>query len=80
MSPTQALDGAKVFLTDEYIRSALILALTQDDRLHVEEVLRLGQLMGGSVKPQVVVQGALQQGPRFVRSILSAWSDKVIAA
>lgn len=32
------VDGAKVFLSDEYIRNALILALTQDDRLHVEEV------------------------------------------
>jgi hypothetical protein len=37
------VDGAKVFFTDEYIRNALILALTQDDRLHVEEV-RAGPL------------------------------------
>ena len=35
------VDGAKVFLSDEYIRNALILALTQDDRLHVEEVRAL---------------------------------------
>jgi len=73
------VDGAKVFLSDEYIRNALILALTQDDRLHVEEVLRLGQLLRGSVEPQVVVESALLEGPRFMRSVLQTWSDNVIA-
>jgi hypothetical protein len=42
-------------------------------------VLRLGQLLRGYVEPQAVVENALQQGPRFVRSMLQTWSDNVIA-
>lgn len=34
-------DGARLFLLDEGIRRKLILALTEDSKLHVEEVYTL---------------------------------------
>ena len=47
--------------------------------LCARQVLRLGQLLRGSVEPQVVVESALLEGPRFMRSVLQTWSDNVIA-
>lgn len=34
-------DGARLFLVDEGIRRQLLLALTEDSKLHVEEVCRI---------------------------------------
>jgi hypothetical protein len=56
------VDGAKVFFSDEYIRNALILALTQDDRLHVEEVR-----VGDSLCPWLSPSGAVLSRIRGLR-------------
>ncbi len=51
--PTAQL-GLQFLLSDEgrYLRHQLILALTEDDRLHTEEVKRLWQLVAGEFQPQ----------------------------
>lgn len=74
------VDGAKLMLTDPFIRNSLLSALTQDDRLHVEELVRIAALMEGNVDPRLVAQSALQEGPKFARSLLRDWSDRIIAA
>jgi len=74
------VDGAKVVLTDPYIRNALITALTQDDRLHVEELARIASLMEGNINPQAVLSQAFEVGPKFARNMLKQWSDKIIAS
>eukprot|EP00238_Polyblepharides_amylifera_P002335 CAMPEP_0196592738 /NCGR_PEP_ID=MMETSP1081-20130531/73651_1 /TAXON_ID=36882 /ORGANISM="Pyramimonas amylifera, Strain CCMP720" /LENGTH=579 /DNA_ID=CAMNT_0041916513 /DNA_START=382 /DNA_END=2121 /DNA_ORIENTATION=- len=73
------LDGAKLMLTDSYIRNSLLVALTQNDRIHVEEVTRLASLLQGSVRPEVVVESALQEGPKFARNFLLQWSERILS-
>lgn len=74
------VDGAKVLLTDGSLRAALLDALTQDNRLHLDEVTRLASRLQGTVEPRVVVDSVVRQGPAFARSLLLQWSQRVIAS
>uniref|UniRef100_A0A7S0R3S3 Protein kinase domain-containing protein n=1 Tax=Pyramimonas obovata TaxID=1411642 RepID=A0A7S0R3S3_9CHLO len=74
------VDGAKVMLTDGALRTALLDALTQDNRLHLDEITRLATRLQGTVEPRVVVDSALRQGPAFARSMLLQWSQRVMAS
>ena len=58
--PTAQL-GLQYLLSDEgrYLRRQLLLALTEDDRLHTEEVQRLWALIKDDLKPQQLWQAAL---------------------
>ncbi|PSF39445.1 hypothetical protein C7H19_01260 [Aphanothece hegewaldii CCALA 016] len=58
--PTAQL-GMRYLLSDEgsYLRRQLLLALTEDDRLHTEEVQRLWALVQDEIKPQRLFDVAL---------------------
>jgi len=58
--PTAQL-GLQYLLSDEgkFLRSQLVLALTENDRLHTEEVQRLWDLIKDEIKPQQIFNAAL---------------------
>lgn len=58
--PTAQL-GLQYLLSDEgqFLRRQLLIALTEDDRLHTEEVQRLWQLVKDDIKPARLVTAAL---------------------
>ncbi len=58
--PTAQL-GLQFLLSDEgrYLRRQLLLALTEDDRLHTEEVQRIWGLVSDDLKPQNLLDAAI---------------------
>lgn len=58
--PTAQL-GLQYFLSDEgkFLRQQLVLALTEDDRLHTEEVQRLWNLVKDELKPARLLDAAV---------------------
>ena len=73
-------DGAQLLITDEQLRTQLILALTEDDRLHVDEVARLLTVLQGGVKVDKLAQTATTDGPEFLRKMALSWSESVLRA
>ncbi|BDA46770.1 Protein ACTIVITY OF BC1 COMPLEX KINASE 1, chloroplastic [Coccomyxa sp. Obi] len=72
--------GARVVLLDERLRSQLLLALTEDNRLHVDEVARLVRLIQGDVNPQKLVSDTVASLPSLSRQLMLQWSDRVLAS
>ena len=74
-----ATDGAGLLLTDAKLRQQLVLALTEDDRLQVDEITRLLAVLQREVNVQKVVQNAVADGPNIARKFALSWSSKVLA-
>lgn len=75
--PTAQL-GVKYLLSDEgsYLRRQLLLALTEDDRLHTEEVQRLWALVQDELKPQRLFDVALSTLREFATPAVAALVPK----
>lgn len=73
-------DGARVVLLDDELRRQLILAFTEDDRLHVSEVARLISLVRGEVDTRKVVTDTVVGLPSLARTLLINWSDRVLSS
>ena len=74
---TDTVPTGQLLITDETLRTQLILALTEDDRLHVDEVARLLRVLQGGVKVDRLAQTATTDGPVFEKMALS-WSESVL--
>ena len=72
-------DGAQLFVTDETLRRQLLLALTEDNRLRVDEVARVAALLGDDVQIDRLASQSLAGGPAFLRKMALSWSDKVLS-
>ena len=72
-------DGARVVALDAGIRRQLILALTEGQRLHVNEALRIVQLLQDDVEPLEVANAVATELPGFARDLLLDWSSVVLA-
>ena len=70
----------QLLITDEQLRTQLILALTEDDRLHVDEVARLLAVLQSGVKVDKLAQTATTDGPEFLRKMALSWSESVLRA
>ena len=70
----------QLLITDEQLRTQLILALTEDDRLHVDEVARLLAVLQGGVKVDKLAQTATTDVPEFLRKMALSWSESVLRA
>ena len=70
----------QLLITDEQLRTQLILALTEDDRLHVDEVARLLAVLQGGVKVDKLAQTATTDWPEFLRKMALSWSESVLRA
>ncbi|MED6209656.1 Protein ACTIVITY OF BC1 COMPLEX KINASE 1, chloroplastic, partial [Stylosanthes scabra] len=72
-------DGARLFIIDEGIRRQLLLALTEDSKLHVEELVDVYRLLEDQIDlPSVAVEVA-RDFPTVVRDVLLSWSDRVLS-
>jgi hypothetical protein len=74
------LDGLKVLLMDDRLRTQLIMALTDGNRLHVDEVAQLLRLVGGEVDAPRVVGSVLRDLPSLGRQAMLSWADKVLVS
>lgn len=73
-------DGARVLLLDSNLRRQLILALTEDDRLHVDEVVKLLSMVRGELNPATVISRGVAELPQLAVKSLVNWSDRVLSA
>jgi predicted unusual protein kinase regulating ubiquinone biosynthesis (AarF/ABC1/UbiB family) len=58
----------------QYLRRQIILALTEDDRLHTEEVQRLWQLIQPDLQPRRLVSVAFGALAEFSGELVASWS------
>ncbi len=58
----------------QVLRNQLILALTEDDRLHTDEVQRLWQIIQPDLQPSRIVSAALGAIADFSGEVVSNWS------
>ncbi|EEF34378.1 protein ACTIVITY OF BC1 COMPLEX KINASE 1, chloroplastic [Ricinus communis] len=71
-------DGARLFFTDEGIRRQLILALTEDSKLHVEELVDVYRLVEDQIDMPSVAIEVVRDIPNVIRDFMLSWSDKVL--
>ncbi|KAL6212651.1 hypothetical protein ACLB2K_017869 [Fragaria x ananassa] len=71
-------DGARLFIFDEGIRRKLILALTEDSKLHIEELVDVYRLVEDQIDIQTVAVEVARDFPSFVRDVMLSWSDAVL--
>jgi predicted unusual protein kinase regulating ubiquinone biosynthesis (AarF/ABC1/UbiB family) len=74
-----ARDAAQLVITDAKLRQQLLLALTEDNRLHLEEISRILDLVKDDLNPRVIVEQGIRDFPRLSRQLALAWSDSVLA-
>lgn len=72
-------DGARLFLFDEGIRRQLILALTEDSKLHIEELADVYRLVEDEIDIPSVAMEVVQDLPNVVRDLMLSWSNSVLS-
>lgn len=72
-------DGARLFLFDEGIRRQLILALTEDSKLHVQELVDVYRLVEDEIDIPSVAREVVQDLPNVVRDLMLSWSNSVLS-
>lgn len=71
-------DAARLLLVDEKLRRQVIMALTEDNRLHVAEVRQVLELLQGDVNPGRLVQQVVRDLPSISRQAMLTWADRVL--
>jgi hypothetical protein len=71
-------DGARVVATDATLRQQLLMAFTEDSRLHVRELLDIYRLVEGEFNPTLVFADMVRGIPNATRDMLLSWSDSVL--
>jgi len=74
-----AQQAGRLVVTDARLRSQLLNAMTEDNRLHVSEAMRILDLVRNDIDPQKMVRGVVSDFPRAGRQPLLAWADSVLA-
>ncbi|XVE97235.1 hypothetical protein REPUB_Repub03eG0003700 [Reevesia pubescens] len=72
-------DGARLFLFDAGIRRQLLLALTEDSKLHVQELVDVYRLVEDEIDIPAVAVEVVQDLPNVVRDFLLSWSNSVLS-
>lgn len=75
-----AKDALKVLLVDDKLRGQLVAALTEDDRLHVDEVRRLLDLLQDDIDLRALMGSLITDFPSLSRQVAVSWSDKVLSS
>lgn len=73
-------DGARVVLLDDELRRQLLLAFTEDNKLHVAEVARLLAMVQGEVDTRKLVSETALSLPTLARQLVMNWSDRILAS
>lgn len=71
-------DAARLLLIDDKLRRQVIMALTEDNRLHVAEVQQVLALLQADVNPGQLVQQVVRDLPSIGRQAMLSWADKVL--
>jgi predicted unusual protein kinase regulating ubiquinone biosynthesis (AarF/ABC1/UbiB family) len=72
-------DGARLFLVDEGIRRQLLLALTEDSKLHIEELVDVYRLVEDQIDIPSVAVEVVRDFPTVARDLLLSWSESVLS-
>ncbi|XP_058086884.1 protein ACTIVITY OF BC1 COMPLEX KINASE 1, chloroplastic [Magnolia sinica] len=72
-------DGARMFLVDASIRRQLILALTEDSKLHIQELVDVYRLVEDDVDIPSVAVNVIQELPAVTRDIMLSWSESILS-
>lgn len=73
-------DAARLLLLDEKLRRQVIMALTEDNQLHVAEVRQVLALLQDDVSPGRVAQQVVRDLPTIGRQVMLSWADKVLVS
>ena len=69
-------DGAVLIALDDDLREQVLNALTEGNRIHLEEVQEVLQALEGRIDPQKVVQSL----PQIGRKVVLGWADKILSS
>lgn len=72
-------DGARLFLIDEGIRRQLIFALTEDSKLHIQELVDVYRLIEDKIDIPTLALEVVQDLPAVARDMMLSWSDMVLS-
>lgn len=72
-------DGARLFLIDEGIRRQLLLALTEDSQLHVQELVDVYRLLEDQIDIPSMALEVARDFPSVVRDLMLAWTESVLS-
>ncbi|XP_047320172.1 protein ACTIVITY OF BC1 COMPLEX KINASE 1, chloroplastic [Impatiens glandulifera] len=72
-------DGARLFLVDEGIRKQLLLALTEDSKLHIQELLDVYRLVEDQIDMPSVAFEVARDLPSFARDAMLSWTNSVLS-
>ncbi|CAI9094852.1 OLC1v1030658C1 [Oldenlandia corymbosa var. corymbosa] len=72
-------DGARLFILDEGIRRQLLLALTEDSKLHIQELVDVYQLLEDQIDIPSVALEVAQDIPSVARDMMLSWSASVLS-
>lgn len=71
-------DGARVVIVDASIRRKLLLALTEDSKLHIQELMDIYRLVEGEFDIPSLAIDLVQGLPVVTRDMMLAWSESVL--
>lgn len=71
-------DGTRLFLVDAGIRRQLILALTEDSKLHIQELVDVYRLVEDQIDIPTVAAEVVRDFPTMVRDFVVSWSNSVL--
>ncbi|CAL1385271.1 unnamed protein product [Linum trigynum] len=72
-------DGARLFFIDEGIRRQLLLAFTEDSKLHIQELVDVYRLLEGEIDIPTVATEVVRDFPTIVRDLMLSWTDSVLS-
>ncbi|KAK4757913.1 hypothetical protein SAY87_019214 [Trapa incisa] len=72
-------DGARLFLVDEGIRRQLLLAFTEDSKLHVQELVDVYRLVEDQIDIPSIATQVARDFPTVIRDLMLAWSESVLS-
>ncbi len=72
-------DSIQLLATNAKLRNDLVLAFTEDDRLHLEELRSLLNKVQTGVKVDKLVSSVFTTGPNIARKIALSWSDQILS-
>jgi hypothetical protein len=72
--------GLQFLLSEEglFLRNKLVMALTEDDKLHLSEVQQLWKLLKVELEPTKVLSVALTQGANRAIEALTSFSSSML--
>ncbi|KAG5541091.1 hypothetical protein RHGRI_021091 [Rhododendron griersonianum] len=71
-------DGARLFLIDEGIRRQLLLALTEDSKLHIQELVDVYRLVEDQIDIPSVALEVARDLPSVARDVMLSWTDSIL--